>query len=198
LFQTIQNGIPGADMPPTKLPESQLWQIVAFVRSRTTPAFETAPIGNPAAGEVLFREKGQCVNCHRIRGRGGVLGPDLSNIGAQRSLDKLWEAIIDPDADGFRGYAGVEATLKDGRTFRGVARNRTNYSIQMLDAQGKVHLLQMADVRELRFSDHSPMPRDYKQRLSGQEITDLVAFLSRQSVRPHEPAKKISASVEKD
>lgn len=197
LFQTIRNGIPGSDMPPTKRPETQLWQIVAFVRSFTAPAFETTPAGNVEAGEALFWSRGKCSNCHRIRGKGGMLGPDLTNVGAQRSVEKLLEAIVDPDADGFRGYVGVRATLKDGRTVSGVARNRTNYSMQILDEQGSVHLLETADLSELRFSDHSPMPGDYKQRLSGQEITDLVAYLSRQSVRPHEPAKKMPEAEEK-
>src|SRR5262245_18460979 len=41
LFLMIQKGIPGADMPPTKLPDDQLWQIAAFVRSLTAPAFES-------------------------------------------------------------------------------------------------------------------------------------------------------------
>lgn len=190
MFQTIKNGIAGADMPPTKRPDAELWEIVAFVRSLTAPAYEAPPSGNIAAGEALFWEKGQCGGCHRIRGKGGMLGPDLTNIGASRSVEKLREAIIDPDADGFRGYTGVTATLKNGQTIRGVARNRTNYSLQILDKDGKVHLLRTADLRDVQFGEHSPMPGDYKQRLSAQEITDLVAYLSRQSARPYEPAKK--------
>jgi cytochrome c oxidase cbb3-type subunit III len=198
LFQTIRDGIPGADMPPLKLPEPQLWQIVAFVRSLTMPAFEAPPFGNVQAGEALFWNKGQCGGCHRVRGKGGLMGPDLTNIGSQRSLEKLREAVLDPDADGFRGYLGVTATLKDGRSVRGVARNRTNYTVQLLDEQGKVHLLRTADLRDLRFSDHSPMPRDYKQKLSAQEITDLIAYLSRQSIRPPDPVKKVADRGEKN
>jgi putative heme-binding domain-containing protein len=198
LFLTIQKGIPGADMPPTKLPEDQLWQIAAFVRSLTAPAFESPPTGDVTAGQDLFWNKGKCGGCHRIRGQGGMLGPDLSNIGAQRSIEKIREAIVDPDADGFRGYLSVTASLKDGRKIQGVARNRTNYSLQILDAQGKVHLLQMSEVRDLQYGDHSPMPGDYKQRLSNEEMRNLLAFLSRQSMRPYEPPKKASASSEKN
>ena len=47
LFQTIQNGIPGADMPPTKLPDAQLWQIVAFVRALTRPGHRRAATRRP-------------------------------------------------------------------------------------------------------------------------------------------------------
>ena len=192
MFVTIRDGIPGADMPHTKLPEDQLWQIVAFVRSLTAPAYETPPTGDVAAGESLFWNKGQCGSCHRIRGKGGMLGPDLTNIGAMRSIEKIREAIVDPDADGFRNYTGVTATLKSGKTIRGVARNRTNYSVQILDEKGNVHLLKTADLQSLQFSDHSPMPRDYGKRLSSREMIDLLAYLSRQSMRSYEPPKKES------
>ena len=87
--------------------------------------------------------------------------------------------------------------LKDGRTVSGVARNHSNYSVQVIDAQGKLHLLSMALVRELKLSDRSPMPGDYARRLSGEEITNLVAYLGRRSVRPYERARKASESPEK-
>jgi cytochrome c oxidase cbb3-type subunit 3 len=197
LFLTIKNGVPGADMPPTRLPDEKIWQLVAFVRSLTAPAIETRPPGDAAAGEKLFWGSAGCGNCHRIRGKGGLLGPDLSNIGALRSAEKLRQAIVDPDADGFRGYAGAEVVLADGRILTGVARNRTNYSLQLLDERGNVHLLQAAEIRQLRLSRHSPMPGDYAQRLAPNQIRDLVAFLAQQSVRPYEPEKTESESGEK-
>ena len=191
LFQTIQKGIPGADMPATKLPDENIWQLAAFVRALAAPAIESKPPGDAAAGETLFWGQAGCGGCHRILGRGGMLGPDLSNAGALRPLDQLREAIVDPDADGFRGYRGVTAVMKDGKTISGVARDRTNYSVSILDRNGNIHLVPVTQVRDLQFSDHSPMPGDYKQRLSRQDIDNLVAFLSRQSVRPY------SASTEK-
>jgi cytochrome c oxidase cbb3-type subunit III len=185
LFQTIQKGIPGADMPGTKLPDGQIWQLAAFVRALGAPAIESKPPGDAAAGETLFWGTAGCGGCHRILGRGGMLGPDLSNAGALRPVDQLREAILDPDADGFRGYRGVTAATKDGKTIQGVARDQTNYSISILDKGGNLHLIPMTRIQNLRFSEHSPMPADYKQRLSRQDIDNLVAFLSKQSVRPY-------------
>src|SRR5206468_1219313 len=89
MFLTIQKGVPGAGMPGANLAQEQIWQLVAFVRWLTAPAFEAPPPGNVAAGEALFWGKGECANCHRIMGRGGLLGPDLSNIGAQRSVEQI-------------------------------------------------------------------------------------------------------------
>ena len=45
------------------------------------------PRGNADNGERLFRAK--CASCHRVNGRGGRLGPDLSRIGVARARDVL-------------------------------------------------------------------------------------------------------------
>jgi cytochrome c oxidase cbb3-type subunit III len=190
LFQTIQKGVPGADMPAANLPDGQIWQLAAFVRALSAPAIEAKPPGDPSAGEALFWGKANCGSCHRVLGRGGMLGPDLSNIGAQRPVDQLREALLDPDADGFRGYQGVTAVTKDGRTIAGVARSRTNYSVSVLDNSGKLHTLPAAELRDLKFSQHSPMP-SYKELLSREQLNDVIAYLSRLSVQPYtETAEK--------
>jgi mono/diheme cytochrome c family protein len=52
------------------------------------------PIGNVANGERLFTQ--QCTSCHRVAGRGGRLGPDLTRIGVQRSHAALTREIRTP------------------------------------------------------------------------------------------------------
>src|SRR5260370_1883388 len=49
--------------------------------------------GDPEEGRrVFFHPNGpRCFACHRVDGRGGVIGPDLSNIGRGSSRDKLME-----------------------------------------------------------------------------------------------------------
>jgi cytochrome c oxidase cbb3-type subunit 3 len=193
LFHSISKGIPGGGMPPANLPEDQVWEIVAYVRSLTAPAIETKVAGDAEAGEQIFWGKTGCGNCHRIRGRGGMLGPDLTNVGATRALPQIREAIVDPDADGAPNYRSVTVVLKNGQSLKGVARNRTNYSLQLQDAKGNLHLLSMAEVSEMTLGKGSPMPKDFGKRLSHQEIDNLVAYLSRQSMRPpdtHEKATK--------
>ena len=188
LFKAIQKGVGGL-MPAANLPEDQAWQVVAYVRSLTSPAIESPIPGDSAAGETTFRSKG-CANCHQIRGQGGKLGPDLGNIGAMRSGAQIREAILDPDADGAIGYRAVKVTLKNGKTLSGVARNRTNYSLQLQDRDGNLHLISMVDVTDMTLGKGSPMPKDYAKRLTATEVDNLVAYLSNQSARPADPAKK--------
>ncbi len=190
LFKSIQKGIPGGGMPASDLPDDQVWQLAAFVRSLTIPAMYAPPPGDVKAGEEVFWGKSGCGGCHRIRGRGGMLGPDLTNVGGTRAVPQIREAILTPDIDGAKGYQSVTVQLKSGKTLRGVARDRTNYSLQVQDAQGKLHLLLMSDVAEITLGKGSPMPKDFSSRLGKQDIANLVAFLSRQTVRPADDLKQ--------
>jgi quinoprotein glucose dehydrogenase len=114
------------------------------------------------------------------------LGPDLSNIGRSKNLPYLREGILDPDARIADGFQGVTVTTRDGKKITGVAKDNTNYAIQILDARGEVHRLRKQDLSEVVFRKKSVMPGDYKQRLSAGELENLLAFLSRQSLRPAE------------
>jgi len=183
LLSVMTEGVKGSDMPPSGLPNDKVWQIVAYLRNLTAVAFDSIAAGDAEAGRALFFGKAGCANCHTIRGRGGFPGPDLSNIGRVRSFRQLRESLLDPDAQIAEGYGAVTVTTKSGQTIAGVARDNTNYAIQILDSQGDVHRLLKTDLREVVFRRSSLMPGDFKGRLSSAEVEDLLAFLGRQSLR---------------
>jgi cytochrome c oxidase cbb3-type subunit 3 len=184
LFNSIRSGVSGTDMPPTNLPDDQIWRLVAFVRDLGAPAYEGKLPGDADAGAAVFFGKAGCAGCHMVRGHGGFLGPDLTDVGAERTAPQLLESILKPSARIVEGFEGVTVTTLDGRQISGVARNNDDYSIQILDPQGKLYLLSKDKLRDVVFRKDSPMPGDYSKRLTQDEISNLIAFLGRQSVRP--------------
>lgn len=183
LFDWIQKGIPGTDMPPAPLPDENIWQLAAFVRNLSAPAYEQPLPGDPEAGSEVYFGKGGCVKCHMIRGQGGLLGPDLSNAGATLKQVQLREAVVDPSKRITEGFAPVIVKLKDGKTIQGVAKNFDNYSMQVLANDGALHLLPKVQLESVVYRAESWMPGDYETRLTAGELDDLVSFLSRQAIR---------------
>lgn len=183
LFKAIQKGIPGTDMPPFPLPDETIWQMVAFLRSLTSPAYLADVPGDPEAGKAVFFGKGGCTECHTIRGKGGFLGPDLTTAGATNTLLQLEEAVSQPKLRVKDGFRSVIVTTADGHKIKGVAKNNSNYSIQVLDGEGNLHLFDKRDLRKVEFPRESWMPADFAERLSKEEMQNLLAFLSRQTAR---------------
>ena len=190
LFAAIRNGVPGTDMPPTSLSDDDTWKLTAYIRALTGPASDSRVPGDPVAGESLYwGEKAGCGGCHAILGKGSRMGPDLSNIGGSRPLAYIRQAIVPAKNDPSRNFAlygkeGVTVTLKSGQIVKGIARNRSNYSLQVVDTKGELHLIRMADVKALAILSHSLIPEDYDTRLTAAELRDLLAYLAKQSIRP--------------
>ena len=96
VFRTITHGVPGTIMPANDLPADQVWSIIVFLRS-TVVASRSVVTGSREAGEKYFWNAGKCGDCHMVNGRGGVLGPDLSQIGASRTVEYLTSKLRDPN-----------------------------------------------------------------------------------------------------
>lgn len=183
LHEAIKNGIGGTLMPSSPLPDSDIRKIIAYIRSLRATAIDVAVAGNQRNGEAIFYGKGACLDCHRIRGRGGLTGPDLSDIGVERKLEDIRVALTTEKPAPSRGYQPVRLATSDGRTIEGVIKNENNFSLQILGVDQKLHLLLRDEIQELAYEGNALMPSDFDKKLSKEEFQDLLAFLSRQARR---------------
>jgi len=142
----------------------------------TAMALPAQPPGDPANGKAIFEGKGSCTNCHRIQGNGARFGPDLSEIGA-RTPEQLQNSILDPDAEFLPANRTLRVVAKNGTATIGRLLNEDTFSVQMIDKTERLLSFQKADLREYTFETKSPMP-SYKDKLSTQEVADVVAWLS--------------------
>ncbi len=182
----ILKGIPDAGMPAFRISTGEADTLAAYVMLLKMPsgrgAVESGPSpGDPAAGERFFSGKGNCRSCHIVQGRGGVLGPDLSNVGRDRRPNQIEQALVDPG--GAPSYRSVSVRLLDGETLLGLAKNESAFDLQLLGVDGKVHLLLKDQVAEL-ITEKSLMP---KVAANATELRDLLAYLSRLKIEGNIP-----------
>jgi len=178
LVKIVQNGIAGTEMPAfgVALTENAAWQTAAYVRSLGRA--RAAPVsGDAQRGARLFESSG-CGSCHVISGRGGVLGPELTSIGALRGAPYLRDAIVKPAATHPPGYLVVRAVPTSGAEIRGIRVNEDVFWIHIRDASGTVHTLQKSDLSRLDRELEATMMPSYESRLSAPEVDDLVAYLT--------------------
>lgn len=180
--QVIRKGVPGSSMAGFDLPDPQVRQLVAFIRSLSTKAARLTVPGNPDSGKQIFFGKGRCSECHMIRGRGGLLGPELSNLGGERTLAEIRQSILKPGLSLQRRYKTITVVTQSGEKVTGTLRNRDNFSLQMVDQQGNLWFFLTDKLRSVVLEGKSLMPENYEALLSMEELQNLLAYLSRQTV----------------
>lgn len=190
IFQTITQGVTGTAMPASAFEDSEVWTLVAYLRSVSRGA--QAPLtGDAARGARIFAGKAGCSVCHMVQGRGGVLGPDLTRVGAARSIEYLIESIREPDKDISLGmldpnnhygnpleYTTTTAVTRDGKKIRGIAKNEDAFSLQLLGDDQEFHFFLKKDLAEVRHERRSLMPAYTEKMLSNAELQDLLAYVA--------------------
>jgi len=178
LVQVLQNGVPNTSMPPFRFLDSKTRRsVVAYLRTLQGAASNLKLPGNSERGKEIFFKKGSCSDCHMVHGQGGFFASDLSGHAAGRSQESVRDAIVSPNRDLDPRRRTVVATLTNGSSLEGLARNEDNFSLQLLTPDGALHLLSKSLLASLTYRNQSPMPADYGSKLSPAELDDLVKFL---------------------
>jgi quinoprotein glucose dehydrogenase len=135
--------------------------------------------GRAQRGERLFREKAEvsCVKCHKVRGQGGEVGPELTGIGSKKDRRYLLEALVLPDKQIAEGFDTKVLALKDGTVLAGIVKKSDQKSITLIDAEARLINVPRERIEE-ESSGQSAMPQDLVGKLTRQELRDLVEYLS--------------------
>ena len=176
LFQTIRKGVPGTEMPPTNSPDDDLLMLIAYLRNVGTAAPADSPVGNAENGAKLFAS--QCASCHRVGGRGGRIGPDLSRIGIARSRAALVREIRTPSEWIEPNYETVTLVTKDGQRIRGLKKNEDVFSIQVMDTRERIQGYLKSNLQDVIYEKASLMPEYGPGRLNDKDLNDVDGYLS--------------------
>jgi quinoprotein glucose dehydrogenase len=135
--------------------------------------------GNAEAGKKIFYSKFEvnCLKCHKIKGQGGEVGPELTGIGSKQKREYLLEAIVDPNKEIAKGYETTVVSLSNGLFVTGIVKGEDAGELRLMDAEGKILTVAKKDIEE-RTRGKSAMPEDLIKSLTKAELRDLVEFLA--------------------
>ena len=135
--------------------------------------------GKAARGRALFLDGKTlaCINCHKLEGIGGNVGPDLTRIWETQTLEKILESIVEPSKEIKEGYQTYQATTKKGQVYQGLLVAKTADEVILREANGKEVRVATKNLEELLALKTSLMPDNVVAQLSYDQFLDLLAFL---------------------
>ena len=172
----IKSRLPQGVLDPKKL--AQDW---------TTPKSNIPPLpplsdilairGDAGRGDALFSGRAQCSKCHKLRGQGEDIGPDLSEVSkVHKTREALLKNIIDPSASIAQGFEGVQVITTNGKVFSGLILSEGDPLI-LKDQNGNRITIAADDIDIREKMKVSLMPKIDNLGLSGQELADVVEHL---------------------
>jgi putative heme-binding domain-containing protein len=130
-------------------------------------------------GKLMF-DAARCSSCHLMRGEGGSIGPDLTQLGTRFTPKDMLESIIEPNKVVSDQYAATVLTMKNGSSILGRLTNETaeTYFIsQNPFAPDVMREIPKTDVANTKYSYISVMYPGLINRMNEEEVKDLIAYL---------------------
>jgi putative heme-binding domain-containing protein len=177
LRAVIHNGVAAAGMPSFPgLERADLDGLVAYIRSGFDQGGAPTLAGDQSRGQALFAAKG-CAGCHHAGGDGIFDAPDLAAIGAVRLPADIQRAILDPGKSILPINRPVHIVTRDGHSYDGKRVNEDTFTVQLIDRDRRLVLVEKTDIRDYKLVTTSAMP-SYAGKLADQEMADLMAYLT--------------------
>lgn len=130
-------------------------------------------------GERMY-DAALCRACHVMGGVGGLVGPDLTQVGTRFSRWNILAAINTPSESISDQFAATLLTMQDGRTMTGRVLDEGDEAIELNQnpfAPDQTIRVLKSDIAEQALSPVSIMPPRLLNRLNGQEVADIMAFM---------------------
>ena len=133
--------------------------------------------GDPVLGKAVFEgATGKCSACHKVRGNGAVVGPDLSGLVGRGRLE-VYRDIADPSARIHPDFVSYTIARKDGTIVVGTLKSLGADSIVVTNSEAKATTIRRDVIEEIRPSATSIMPVGLVGALGEKNLRDLIAYL---------------------
>jgi putative membrane-bound dehydrogenase-like protein len=125
-------------------------------------------------GAVVYRR--ECANCHKLGGEGHEVGPNLATI-VHRSPQEILIHVLDPNREVSPQFLDYAVRLTDGRVLTGMIAAETDAGLTLRRAENREDTVIRSEIGEISSSGKSLMPEGLEQKISAQEMADLIGFL---------------------
>ena len=130
--------------------------------------------GNAQAGAAVYQAL--CSACHRYRGKGGNIGPNLDAY-QLNNPGFIIPAVVDPNLGIREEFAGFNVITKDNQRLTGfIAQNAPRF-IVLRDLAQNSNTLPRAEIKDLKAMPVSLMPEGITDALTDRQVRDLFAYL---------------------
>ena len=174
----VRQGRPGSAMPPFDLPQAEINDIAAFLRSRTQSAinrraYELKDLntGDARAGEAYFNGAGKCNTCHSPSG-------DLAGVARRYQAQELLEKFLYPARGLERKPVQATVKLASGETIAGEVEYLDDFIVSIRDAEGEYRSWPRENVQaglKDPYAEHQDLLRKY----SDADMHNLLAYLAK-------------------
>lgn len=149
-------------------------KVALMTKYKTALTSDAGRTPDAGRGRLVFNKT--CLQCHKLFGAGGDVGPELT--GSDRAnTDYILENVLDPGAAVGRDFQLTTIATTDGRLLNGIIREQNEASITVQTANERL-ILPREDVEEVKVSSASMMPEGLLEKLSPEEVRDLFSYLS--------------------
>jgi putative heme-binding domain-containing protein len=196
----VVNDLEAYETDPEKYLASRPLKIVDELLKNRRPRVEwkledlEADVGQLASGRSFdvgrqMFQVASCTSCHRLSGVGQVFGPDLTKLDPPRSRQELLRDMLDPSARIDDKYRSQNFLTDEGKTITGMVVEETDAVVRVIEnplLAADVVALPKSHITERARAAASIMPKGLLDRLSREEILDLIAYVHARGDRQNE------------
>ena len=170
-----KNPLPAADELLKVLRPRKEWKYEELV-----PAVARLEGRSFANGKQLFTVA-SCVSCHKMNGAGVEIGPDLTKLDPKTGPTDLLRDVLEPSRKIDDKYRTWIFETESGKVITGLVLEETRDAYKVIEnplAKSEPIQLKKKDVTDRKKSDTSIMPTGLLDKLTRDEILDLIAYVA--------------------
>jgi putative heme-binding domain-containing protein len=131
-------------------------------------------------GKQLF-QVATCASCHRMGGLGNEFGPDLTKLEPKQTPADLLRNILEPSSKINEKYNSYLFELESGQVITGLIVGESADLVKVVEnplASTEPKVLKKSEIAGRKKSPTSLMPKGLLDKLTREEILDLIAYIA--------------------